>query len=203
MNFYKILIILNLHSFVKPKQNLPRLLKPSFFARPTLDVAPELLGCILDVSGVSGRIVEVEAYTDDPASHGFRRTERSAIMFETFGYVYVYYIYGANHCVNFTTDKHHVGAILVRALEPLTGIDKMQKRRGTDKLTQLCSGPGKLCQALGINLTFNWTPVGDQVKIYSGESHKIETSPRIGITKATDLHWRFFESHNPHVSRRK
>ena len=124
-------------------------------------------------------------------------------MFETHGYIYVYYIYGANHCVNITTDKNHVGAVLIRALEPLTGIGTMKKRRGTEKLTQLCSGPGKLCQALGIDLAFNWTPVGDRVKIYLGNATDISASPRIGISKATDLHWRFFESNNPHVSRLK
>ncbi len=203
MNFCKIFIILNLQSFVKPRLNLPRLLKPAFFARPTLDVASELIGCVLEVEGVSGRIVEVEAYTDDPASHAFRRTERSAIMYETHGYVYVYYIYGANHCVNITTDKNHVGAVLIRALDPLTGIASMQKRRSTDKLTQLCSGPGKLCQALGIDLTFNWTSVGERIKIYAGKTHDIVTSPRIGITKATDLHWRFYEANNANVSRPK
>jgi DNA-3-methyladenine glycosylase len=182
---------------------LPRLLKPSFFARPTLEVAPDLIGCTLEVDGTSGRVVEVEAYADDPASHAFRRTARSSIMFETHGYIYVYFIYGANYCVNVTTDKHHVGAVLIRALEPLTGIRRMQRRRGTDQLTQLCSGPGKLCQALDIDPKCNWTPVGDRVKIYAGKSGPILSSPRIGITKAADLHWRFYEADNPHVSRRK
>ena len=192
---------LNRHAYTLT--NMPRPLTPNFFARPTLEVAPHLIGCILEANGVSGRIVEVEAYTDDPASHGHRKTNRSSIMWETHGFVYVYFIYGANHCVNITTDKNHVGAVLIRALEPLTGIPKMQKRRGTDQLTQLCSGPGKLCQALGINLSYNRTPIGDRIKLFPGKSGEILSSPRIGISKATDLHWRFYEAGNPHVSRKK
>jgi DNA-3-methyladenine glycosylase len=123
-------------------------------------------------------------------------------MYETYGHIYVYYIYGANYCVNITTDKNHVGAILIRALEPLTKIEVMAKRRGTDKLTNLCSGPGKLCQALGIDKGFNWTEVGDRVRLYSGKAGRVISTPRIGITRATDLHWRFVEADNPHASRR-
>jgi DNA-3-methyladenine glycosylase len=181
---------------------LPRIIKPRFFAGSTLEVAPKLIGCILEVNGVSGRIVEVEAYTDDPASHGHRRTARSEIMHSTYGYVYVYKIYGQNICANITTDKNGVGAVLIRALEPLTKIEVMAKRRGTDELTNLCSGPGKLCQALGIDLSFNWTVVGVRVKVYAGKAGKVISTPRIGITRATDLHWRFVEADNPHVSRR-
>ena len=182
---------------------MPKPLTPAFFAGRTLEIAPRLIGCLLEVDGVSGRIVEVEAYTDDPASHAFRRTSRSEIMYETYGCIYVYYIYGANHCVNITTDQHRAGAVLIRALEPVSGIEIMQRRRGTDRLTQLCSGPGKLCEALGIDLRFNWTRVGDRIKIFKGPAGDSASSPRIGISKATDLHWRFFEQGNPHVSKRR
>jgi DNA-3-methyladenine glycosylase len=176
-------------------------LTSAFFAPPTLEVAPRLIGKVLKVGRTSGRIVEVEAYTDDPASHGHRRTERSAIMYETFGYVYVYFIYGMYHCLNFTTDRKHVGAILVRAIEPLSGIEIMRKRRDVDDVRRLCSGPGKLCEALGIDLSFNWTPVGERIQLFDGLSSSVKTGPRIGITKAADLHWRFFEEGNPFVSR--
>ena len=181
---------------------LPRPITANFFAARTLDVAPRLIGAILNVNGVSGRIVEVEAYTDDPASHGHRRTERSAIMYETFGYVYVYFIYGMYHCLNFTTDRTHVGAVLIRAVEPLSGIELMQKRRGVRDVHALCNGPGKLCEAFGIDLSCNWTKVGDRVKLCRGSASSVATGPRIGISKAADLHWRFFERGNPFVSRR-
>ncbi|RPH94485.1 DNA-3-methyladenine glycosylase [candidate division KSB1 bacterium] len=180
---------------------MPRLVPLRFFSHPTLEVAPQLIGKILDVDGVCGRIVEVEAYTDDPASHGYRRTERSEIMFETYGHVYVYFIYGMYYCLNFTTDRDNVGAILIRAVEPLSGIEVMRKRRGIHDLRKLCSGPGKLCEAFGIDLDFNWTKIGERVKLYHGKSGLVRTSPRIGISKATDLQWRFFEAGSPFVSR--
>jgi len=180
---------------------MSKLIGQSFFALPTLEVAPSLVGKVLKVGKVSGRIVEVEAYTDDPASHGHRRTERSAIMHETFGHVYVYFIYGMYHCLNFTTDRNHVGAILVRAVEPLSGIGVMRRRRGAEDIHRLCNGPGKLCEAFGIDLSFNWTKVGDRVRLYEGEAGPVATGPRVGITKAADLHWRFFEQGNPFVSR--
>jgi len=173
-----------------------------FFAKPTLEVAPKLIGKILDANGVSGRIVEVEAYTDDPASHAYRRTKRSAIMFDTYGHVYVYFIYGTNHCLNFTTDRKHVGAILIRAVEPLTGISLMQKRRGVDDLRLLGNGPGKLCQAFAIDLAFTGSVIGDRIKLYHGKAGEIASGPRIGITKAADLPWRFWEEGSLFVSRR-
>jgi DNA-3-methyladenine glycosylase len=180
---------------------MPSLIKPAFFAPHTLQVAPLLIGKTLAVGKVSGRIVEVEAYTDDPASHGHCRTERSAIMHETFGYVYVYFIYGMYHCLNFTTDRDHVGAVLIRAVEPVSGMAVMRRRRGIAEDHRLCNGPGKLCQAFGIDLSFNWTKVGERVRLYEGEVGTVSSGPRVGITKAADLHWRFFEQGNPFVSR--
>jgi DNA-3-methyladenine glycosylase len=177
------------------------MLNSSFFATSTLEVAPKLIGTILEFGRCRGRIVEVEAYTDDPASHGYRRTDRSEIMFETCAHVYVYFIYGMYYCLNITTDKSHAGAVLIRALEPLRGISLMKKRRGVEDARRLCNGPGKLCQALGITLVQNGTKIGDQIKLYRGTYTSVSSSPRIGITKATDLHWRFFETDNPFVSR--
>lgn len=180
---------------------MPDSLTLHFFAPSTLEVAPRLIGKILKAGKTSGRIVEVEAYTNDPASHGHRRTERSAIMYETFGYVYVYFIYGMYHCLNFTTDRKKVGAILIRAIEPLDGIEIMRKRRSVDDIHRLCNGPGKLCEAFAIDLSHNWTQVGERIKLYEGPASSVGSGPRIGITKAADLHWRFFEKGSQFLSR--
>ncbi len=116
----------------------------SFFARDTVTVARELLGKIISINGMQARIVETEAYGRDPASHAFKRTERSKLMYDTFGHIYVYLIYGMYECVNVTTDKNDAGAVLLRAVQPLTGISRMQRNRKVNKITELCSGPGKL-----------------------------------------------------------
>ncbi len=177
-------------------------LTDSFFAGPTPDVAPALIGCILKVGQTAGRIVEVEAYTDDDASHGARRTTRSNIMHDTYGMVYVYFVYGMYHCLNFTTDRRNVGAVLIRAVEPVDGIALMRRRRKLSDIRSLCNGPGKLCVAFRINERMNWSAVGDKVQVFRGVRGEIATGPRIGIAKATDLHWRFYERDNPFVSRR-
>ena len=178
-------------------------LHPVFFARETVTVARELLGKIITVNGCSGRIVETEAYGRDPASHAYKRTERSALMFDTFAHVYVYLIYGMYWCLNFTTEKDEAGAVLIRAVEPLSGIAAMQNRRGMEELKHLCSGPGKLCSAFGIDKRFNGLPLGKRVKIFDDGSvvGKIGTSSRIGITDARHLEWRFFIDGNAYVSR--
>lgn len=163
-----------------------------FFERNALDVARDLLGCHLLVADVGGRIVETEAYLpDDEASHSFRGpSARNVAMFGLPGNVYVYRSYGVHWCLNFVCQP--ASAVLIRALEPATGLQAMIGRRGTDVVTQLCSGPGKLCQALGIDLTlndrlldrppFSLTP-SDPVQIVSGK--------RIGITKNAEAPWRF------------
>ncbi|MDP3639837.1 MAG: DNA-3-methyladenine glycosylase [Nanoarchaeota archaeon] len=178
-------------------------LPPLIFARDTITVARELLGKIISVNGCSGRIVETEAYGRDPASHAYKRTERSALMFDTFAHVYVYLIYGMYWCLNFTTEKDEAGAVLIRAVEPLSGIAAMQKRRGTKELKNLCSGPGKLCSAFGIDKQLNGLPLGKSMKIFDdGQAvGKIGKSPRIGITDARHLEWRFFIDGNAQVSR--
>jgi DNA-3-methyladenine glycosylase len=180
---------------------MPKPVSPTFFARSTLVIAPELIGKVIDCHGCSGRIVEVEAYTDDAASHGFQRTKRSAIMHDTFGHVYVYFIYGMYYCLNFTTERDSVGAILIRAVEPLTGIERMRERRSVKELHKLCSGPGKLCQAFDIGAAINGSKIGDELKLWHGEAQEIATSPRIGISKAKELQWRFFEKGNGFVSK--
>jgi DNA-3-methyladenine glycosylase len=179
---------------------MPKIVSPRFFKASALEVAPSLIGKIIQVGSCSARIVEVEAYSNDPASHAFRRTERSAIMFDTYGYVYVYLIYGINFCLNFTCDAEREGAVLIRAAEPMTGLDVMRKRRGIADDRRLLSGPGNLCKALGISRDENGGKIGDVIQLYHGPAGQIATSPRVGITKAVDLHWRFYETGNPCVS---
>ncbi len=175
----------------------------SFFARDTVKVARELLGKVIYVNGCSARIVETEAYGKDPASHAYTRTERSALMYDTYGHVYVYLIYGMYHCINFTTEKGKPGAVLIRAVEPLKGIVEMKKRRRTEDLYNICSGPGKLCAALGIDKKHNGIQLGDGVKMYDDgfKVRKIGQSTRIGIKDARDLPWRFFLLGNKFVSK--
>ena len=135
-----------------------------FFARSVHEVAPELIGATLLVDGVGGRIVEVEAYDqDDPASHGFRgMTARTASMFGPPGHAYVYRSYGIHWCLNLVcAEAGRAEAALVRALEPTSGLDAMRERRGLEAPRALCSGPGKLCQALGITRALDGQPLDE------------------------------------------
>ena len=177
-------------------------LENDFFDRDTLTVARDLIGTILVVGKCEGRIVEVEAYTDDAASHAVTRRHKARAMFDTFGHVYVYFIYGMYYCLNFTTESKAVGAVLIRAAEPLRGLDLMRNRRGTADDKKLASGPGKLTQAFGVDLTFSGKPVGRQVKLRPREyTPEIAKSTRIGISKAKDLEWRFFEKDSVFASK--
>ena len=171
-----------------------KLLSQTFFARDTVKVAKDLLGKIISVNGYLARIVETEAYGTDPASHAFKRTERSALMYNTYGHVYVYLIYGMYNCINFTTEDGKPGAVLIRAVEPLNKIDFLKQKRNTDKITKLCSGPGKLCQALDIDRSLNGLKLGEEVKIFDDgyEIKNINSSSRIGIKDALHLQWRFY-----------
>lgn len=177
-------------------------LSQSFFAADTVTIAQKLLGKIIKLPGCSVRIVETEAYTMDAASHAFRKTPRSALMYTTYGHIYVYLIYGMYSCLNFTTEKNGVGAVLIRAAEPLTGIDIMKRQRKVDDLRKLCSGPGKLCQALQIKKEYNGSMVGEILKLYDDQCkvEHIGRSSRIGINAAQDLEWRFFIKGNRYVS---
>ena len=179
-------------------------LTESFFARNTVTIAKELLGKILFVNGCTARIVETEAYGKDKASHAFARTERSSLMFDTYGYVYVYLIYGMYHCLNFTTEKiGEPGAVLIRAVEPLKGMEKMMKNRKSDDIKNVCSGPGKLCSALEIDRTFNGRKVGREITIFDDGFmvKKIGKSSRVGIKDAQHLQWRFFVEGSEYVSK--
>jgi DNA-3-methyladenine glycosylase len=189
-----------------------RALPPSFYDRPTEMVARELLGAVLECeteAGVaSGRIVETEAYLgpDDPACHAVAgRTERTWHLHGPPGIAYVYFIYGAHWCFNAVTrEEGHGSAVLVRALDPLAGIDLMRERRGGVKDAQLTNGPGKLCQALGIDAAMNGLRLDRRpLRILPGATmaeNEVETTARIGISKAADWPLRYLVRGNPNVS---
>jgi DNA-3-methyladenine glycosylase len=170
------------------------------------EVAPELIGVTLLVDGVGGRIVEVEAYDqEDPASHGYGgRTQRNASMFGPPGHAYVYRSYGVHWCLNLVCDGEGVAnAVLVRALEPTHGLDTMRARRSLQEPRLLCSGPGRLCQALGITREHDGLPLDRppfELRAPNGEV-EIVTGPRIGITRAAELPWRYAEDGSPFLSR--
>ncbi len=183
-------------------------LKVGFFAGDTLLAARRLLGCVVEVEQqgerVSGLIVETEAYLgeDDPASHAGRgRTPRSAIMFGPPAVVYVYLVYGMHHCLNFVTEpEHRAGAVLIRALEPVLGREIMARRRGLDSCTcqdrELTAGPGRLCQALGIDRTWNGRSlvrIGSGIRVLEARVRPAEVAavPRVGIRRAVDRPYRF------------
>jgi DNA-3-methyladenine glycosylase len=177
-------------------QKLGKALKRSFFARSVHEVAPELIGATLLVDGVGGMIVEVEAYHHtDPAAHSFNGpTPRNAIMFGPPGFVYVYRSYGIHWCVNFVCEgEGSASAVLIRALQPTFGIGEMQLRRGLSEERMLCSGPGKLCQALGITIAHNGLALDrPPLAIHARtEVPDVVSGIRIGITKAAELPWRY------------
>jgi DNA-3-methyladenine glycosylase len=182
------------------------MLRRSFFARSVHEVAPDLIGVTLLVDGVGGRIVEVEAYDqEDPASHAYRgRTPRNEAMFGPPGHAYVYRSYGIHWCLNLVCGERGVPeAALIRALEPTAGIDRQRRRRGTDALRALCSGPGKLCQALAITREHDGLPLDRQPFRLEPriDVPEIVTAPRIGITRATELSWRYLDAGSRYVSR--
>ena len=170
------------------------------------EVAPDLIGVTLLFDGVGGTIVEVEAYDqEDPASHGFRGpTMRNAVMFGPPGFAYVYRSYGIHWCLNFVCDEPgRAEAVLIRALLPQRGLGQMRERRGVEDERALCSGPGKLCQALGITREHDGAALdAPPFELRErAEAPRIVTGPRIGITKATELTWRYGVEGSPFLSR--
>jgi DNA-3-methyladenine glycosylase len=176
-----------------------------FYDRPVLEVARDLVGCVVSHGGASGVIVETEAYHEtEPACHAFVGvTPRTLTLFGAPGTAYVYRSYGIHALLNAVCEPEGVGAaVLIRALEPVDGIGVMRERRRLHRLEELCSGPGKLTQALGVELTENGTSLLDgPIRIAPGEPVEIITGVRIGITKAAELPWRFCAAGNRHVSR--
>ncbi len=167
-----------------------------YFARSVLEVAPDLIGATLLVNGVGGLIVEVEAYHHtDPAAHSFRgQTARNAVMFGPPGYVYVYRSYGIHWCLNFVCEPEgSASAVLIRALEPTEGLGTMRRRRGLSQERLLCSGPGRLCEALGVTDAHNGLPLDAPPFALQARERKpaVVAGVRIGITKAAELPWRY------------
>jgi len=174
----------------------PAKLRRDFFNRSVHAVAPELIGATLTVGGVGGIIVEVEAYHHtDPAAHSYRgRTERNAVMFGPPGYLYVYRSYGIHWCANVVCEADgSASAVLLRALEPTQGLDVMRRRRGVSEARLLCSGPARLCQALGITDAHNGAALDRApFSLYArAATPEIVIGPRIGITKAAEVPWRY------------
>jgi len=190
-------------------------LERSFYDRRPLIVARDIIGKKLirtlnDGSELSGIIVEAEAYegNKDPASHAFRgKTPRNEVMFGEAGHAYVYFTYGFHHCLNLVTSSRFgkASAVLIRAVEPVSGIEEMKVRRKTNSVTQLTSGPGKLCQAFLIDRSLNGTDVTTMDSPIRLEDTslkvRIAISTRIGIKQAADRMWRFYSKTSPYVSK--
>jgi DNA-3-methyladenine glycosylase len=185
-------------------------LPAAFYERPVVDVARDLVGCVVSHAGTSGVIVETEAYHhSEPACHAFAGvTARTKTLFGPPGCAYVYRSYGIHALLNAVCEPEGVGAaVLIRALEPLDGIEQMRERRRLERIEELCSGPGKLTQALAIELDENDTPLTGAGPLAIGpppaawRDVELVASPRIGITKAVELPWRFSAAGSRHVSR--
>ncbi len=186
-------------------------LPTSFYDRPTTEVARDLLGRLLihrtDIGETAGVIVETEAYgEDDPASHAFKGLKPlNATMFGPPGHAYVYLSYGVNWCLNAVTRDAGIGeAVLIRALEPVAGIDHMRARRGVDDIRRLCKGPGCLTAALGITIAQNGADLTGPELIIAGDQPqdlRITQTPRVGITLAADRLWRFCIADSAFLSR--
>ena len=180
-------------------------LDPDFFARDAVTVAEALIGVRLLVDGVGGVIVETEAYDrEDPASHSFNgQTKRNAVMFGPPGRAYVYRIYGAHWCLNAVCAGEPRGAVLIRALEPTDGLAAMAERRGTSDARLLCSGPGRLCQALGVTGAHDGAPFDEPpfALFATDRTPDLAVGPRIGLSKAVDTPWRFGAAGSPFLSR--
>jgi DNA-3-methyladenine glycosylase len=184
---------------IEPKsapKKLGKRLTKEFFGRSVHKVAPDLIGATLLFEGAGGEIVEVEAYHHtDPAAHSYNGpTPRNRVMFGPPGFAYVYRSYGIHWCVNFVCEAEgSASAVLIRAIEPTHGLATMRRRRGVDDPQALCSGPGKLCEALGITGKHSGLPLDRQPFALHARSEKpdIAIGIRIGITKAAELPWRY------------
>jgi DNA-3-methyladenine glycosylase len=177
-----------------------------FYARPVHDVARDLIGCVVRHGETAGRIVETESYhMEEPACHAYvGLTPRTRTLFGPPGRAYVYFSYGIHSLLNAVCEDEGVGAaVLIRALEPVDGVELMRARRGLERTHELCSGPGKLTQALGIGLADNDSSLLDgpiEVLARAAEP-QIVVGERVGITKAAELPWRFCDAASAHVSR--
>jgi DNA-3-methyladenine glycosylase len=185
-------------------------LPASFYDRPVLDVAPDLIGCVLSHRECAGVIVEAEAYhQSEPGSHAYIGVRpRTRTLFGRPGLAYVYRSYGIHACINAVAEPEGVGAaVLIRALEPIDGVDLMRARRGLERLESLCSGPGKLTQALGIELEQDGVdltqgPITISEPMPGSGDPELIAGMRIGLTKAIELPWRFCARGSRFLSRR-
>jgi DNA-3-methyladenine glycosylase len=178
----------------------------TFFDRSVHEVAPDLIGATLLVGHVGGLIVEVEAYHHtDPAAHSYRgRTDRNAVMFGPAGYAYVYRSYGIHWCLNFVCEREgSASAVLIRALQPIEGLAVMRRRRGMSDERRLCAGPGRLCEALAVTHDHNGLRLDrSPFALYARtEAPEIAAGPRIGLTKAAELPWRYGLAGSRYLSR--
>jgi DNA-3-methyladenine glycosylase len=184
-------------------------LPPSFYDRSVHEVARDLIGCVVRHGETAGRIVETESYhMEEPACHAFAGvTERTRTLYGEPGHAYVYFSYGIHSLLNAVAEPEGVGAaVLIRALEPVDGIEVMRARRGLERHEELCSGPGKLTQALDIGLSLNGSSLVDgPIELLTREpgarAPRVVTGERVGITKAVELPWRFCDADSRHVSR--
>ncbi len=184
-------------------------LETSFYSRSVHDVARDLVGCVVRHGKTAGRIVETESYhMDEPACHAYAGvTERTQTLFGEPGRAYVYFSYGVHSLLNAVAEEEGVGAaVLIRALEPVDGVELMRRRRGMARDEDLCSGPGKLTQALAIGLSLNGTSLLDgPIEVLTREpgsrEPRVVVGERVGITKAAELPWRFCDADSRHVSR--
>jgi DNA-3-methyladenine glycosylase len=181
----------------------------TFYACSVHDVARDLIGCVVRHGAAAGRIAETESYhMSEPACHAYAGvTARTSTLFGPPGHAYVYFSYGVHSLLNAVAEEEGVGAaVLIRALEPVDGLDLMRERRGVARDEELCNGPGKLTQALGIGLSLNGTSLVDgPIEVLRRDPRerepRIAIGERIGITKAADLPWRFCDADSAHVSR--
>jgi DNA-3-methyladenine glycosylase len=189
---------------------LAEVLPTSFYDRPVLEVAPDLIGCVLRNGDCAGVIVEAEAYhQSEPGSHAYIGVRpRTRTLFGRPGLAYVYRSYGIHACINAVTEPEGSGAaVLIRALEPVEGLDLMRARRGLERPEALCSGPGKLTQALGIELDHDGIdlaegPITVSEPLPGWRDVEVVASTRIGLTKAAELPWRFCARRSRFLSRR-
>jgi DNA-3-methyladenine glycosylase len=187
-------------------KSVTKRLTKSFFDRSVHDVAPSLIGVTVLVDGVGGRIVEVEAYHQtDPAAHSYNGpTPRNAVMFGPPGYLYVYRSYGIHWCMNFVCEGvGSAAAVLIRAIEPVEGVALMRRRRGVKDLRLLCSGPGRVCEALRITAAHNGLALdAPPFTLFAApEPVEVVSGVRIGLTKAVELPWRYGEKGSRFLSK--
>ena len=194
---------------MKARNRRPAELSVEFYARPVVEVASDLVGCSLTVDGVGGIITETEAYhVSEPACHAYvGLTERTAPLYGPPGHAYVYLSYGVHSLLNAVAEPEgEAAAVLIRALEPRWGVEKMRRRRGLEAERTLCSGPGKLTQALGFGLELNRRPLTEPPfelchRAADWDAEVVGVAPRIGITRAMELEWRFCEAGSRYLSR--